>query len=202
MGTSAVVIAADRLLSILALLVVALFCMGLSPLPPKLAPLFRSAVFLGLGALVLGAVLYFMPWRRSLERFFHLNWLERAFEASNRVLSALSRKTLGTAFGFYSLHQAAALFFVDIVLAQAIGLDLPWFQFAAVVAMVRILRFLPITLGGIGVREGLYPLLLAPLGVSFEKSVLLGSLTSLLIIALGLVGAFFELMARREKPSL
>ena len=61
-----------------------------------------------------------------------------------------------------------------IGLARALGLDAPMDVVAASAPLVAVAAFLPITIGGIGVREAGYALLLAPVGVSAAGGIALG----------------------------
>jgi hypothetical protein len=74
--------------------------------------------------------------------------------------------------------------------ASALGLEVPWLALIWLRALVGLLRQLPITFGGLGVREGAFIVLLAPFGVPAEQAFALGLLAftgSLLFAALGAV---------------
>lgn len=81
-----------------------------------------------------------------------------------------------------SLVAIAALSVVTLVawvvsvlgLARALGLDVPMDAVAASAPLVAVAAFLPVTIGGIGVREAGYVLLLAPAGLSTAGGIALG----------------------------
>jgi glycosyltransferase 2 family protein len=54
---------------------------------------------------------------------------------------------------------------------------------------VLIAQVLPISMAGLGVREGAFVLFLGPLGVAKEEAIALGLLLYLLNVAVGLLGA-------------
>ncbi len=62
--------------------------------------------------------------------------------------------------------------------------------------LVSLLTLAPISLNGMGVREGGLVVLLAPLGVAAEEAVTLGLLWMSVFVAAGLVGAGFYLFGR------
>jgi len=80
--------------------------------------------------------------------------------------------------------------------ALGVQVGLPtWFM---VVPLVNLAMLLPISIGGVGVREGMMSLLLAPSGVSPETAVAVGMLTLLTAVACGLVGGMAMLSESRS----
>ena len=61
-----------------------------------------------------------------------------------------------------------------VFLAKALGIDVGLFALATSAPLVAVASFLPITIGGIGVRETGYALLLAGEGVSHSSAIALG----------------------------
>jgi uncharacterized membrane protein YbhN (UPF0104 family) len=59
----------------------------------------------------------------------------------------------------------------------------------AFVPAVAIVQVLPITVGGLGVREGAFVLFLVPLGVPEEKALALGLLVYAINLVVSLLGA-------------
>ena len=60
------------------------------------------------------------------------------------------------------------------VLAWGLRLELPLLTFLVFVPLVSLAAMLPITLSGLGVREGVWAVLLAPFGVSMGEAVVFG----------------------------
>jgi len=71
---------------------------------------------------------------------------------------------------------------------RAIGVDLPYPTYMAVLSITELVRMLPISLGGVGVREGTFVVLLAPFGVSSGRAFMLSFLFYLMLTALGIIG--------------
>jgi hypothetical protein len=66
---------------------------------------------------------------------------------------------------------------------------------------VLIAQVLPISMAGLGVREGAFVLFLGPLGVAHEQAIALGLLLYLLNLAVSLLGApAFAAGGRQRTP--
>lgn len=74
--------------------------------------------------------------------------------------------------------------------ARALGLDgVGWTAVLAFMPAVAIVQVLPITIGGLGVREGAFVLFLHPLGVSSHKAIGLGLFVYMINLVVSLLGA-------------
>lgn len=90
------------------------------------------------------------------------------------------------------------------VLASALGLEAPFDVVAATAPLVAVAAFLPITIGGIGVREAGYALLLAPVGVGAGGAIALGLAQYacfLVVAALGGAILIARMLARPGAPA-
>lgn len=76
-----------------------------------------------------------------------------------------------------------------IPVAHALGLSLSWTVMLAFVPAVAILQVVPVTIGGLGLREGAFVLFLRPLGVSTSQAVALGLLVYAINLLVSLLGA-------------
>jgi len=85
------------------------------------------------------------------------------------------------------------------LVARGIGVRLPLSVWFAVVPLVALAMVLPISIGGVGVREGGLALLLAPSGVPSEQAVAIGLLWFLTTIAGGLIGGLLFLLDRHPQ---
>jgi glycosyltransferase 2 family protein len=83
-----------------------------------------------------------------------------------------------------------ALVLTAVAAAQALGLKPAGLTaLLAFFPAVLIAQVLPISMAGLGVREGAFVLFLGPLGVAKEEAIALGLLLYLLNVAVGLLGA-------------
>jgi len=152
-----------------------------------------SKVALGLSVatlLLLGAVLALAGSRRLGGRLAgHENWL-RFFGAIHlgtrrfreRPLAAL--EVLAAAF----VYQIAVVF-AAFLAASALDLHLGWTAMLAFVPMVAVVQVLPVTIGGLGVREGAFVLFLHPLGVGAHQAITLGLLFYGVTLVASMLGA-------------
>jgi uncharacterized protein (TIRG00374 family) len=97
---------------------------------------------------------------------------------------ALALEVLTTSFT-YQLAVMLAAFFA----ANALGLGLGWTAILAFMPAVAIVQVLPITIGGLGVREGALVLFLHPLDVSTQHAIALGLLVYGINLVVSLLGA-------------
>lgn len=93
---------------------------------------------------------------------------------------------------------SAAFQFADILasffLARAINIDLPLILFLAVFPIVYILTVLPISLGGLGVREGALAYLLTRVGVLPSDAVMLSFMIYLNRVFVSLIGGALQIV--------
>lgn len=86
------------------------------------------------------------------------------------------------------------------VLARAIGQDLPLSVFFGIIPIVYITTILPISLGGLGVRESSLVFLLAHFGVLKSEAITLSFLIYLNQVVVGMLGGLLQLNQSKLKP--
>lgn len=126
-------------------------------------------------------------------------WIFRRLE---EILSALSRidpTTLAVVMILSALAQGVDLM-AAYVLAQALGIELALGFFFIIIPVTYLVTLLPVSLGGIGVREGIFSYLLTRMGVLASDAVTLAFSIYLLRIFVGTLGGVWYLMLR--EPSL
>jgi uncharacterized membrane protein YbhN (UPF0104 family) len=111
---------------------------------------------------------------------------------------AAAAEVLAVAFA-YQLAVALAAYLA----AGALNLDVGWTAILAFMPAVAIVQVLPLTIGGLGLREGAFILFLGPLGVSTSQAIALGLLVYFLNLAVSLLGApaFAAGVRARQVPS-
>lgn len=94
--------------------------------------------------------------------------------------------------------------FLDIVgsyfLAKALHIDLPFYLFLLILPLVYVLTALPISLGGLGVREGVLTFFLIKVGVVASDAVLFAFLIYVNRIAVALAGGVIQFMNKKVRP--
>lgn len=123
-------------------------------------------------------------------------WMREAFprDVMDRLRGALPATIL------LSLANHALLITVNVLLARGLGLATPWAVVASAVPLVLLAAQVPITPGGIGVREAGYVYFLGRVGVAEEAALALALGWAALLYALGLVAAL-GLLADRGAPA-
>jgi uncharacterized protein (TIRG00374 family) len=97
---------------------------------------------------------------------------------------ALALEVLTTSFAYQLAVMLAAFFAAD-----ALGIGVSWTAILAFMPAVAIVQVLPITIGGLGVREGALVLFLRPLGVTTQHAIALGLLVYGINLVVSLLGA-------------
>lgn len=77
-----------------------------------------------------------------------------------------------------------------MIIADSLGVDLKLSQLLFVVPLVYVATVLPISLGGLGVREGVLAGLLTIYGAELQEGVMISLMMLMVLIIVGLVGMF------------
>jgi len=122
----------------------------------------------------IGRRLPFLPAQDKLEKLY-------------RAVGGCGRRALGRALTVSVIFNLVNIL-VNYLIALALGEHLsPWYFFAFV-PLVSFSLTLPISLGGLGVREGTYALLFGQAGVAPEKAVALSLAYYAITVLTGLIG--------------
>jgi uncharacterized membrane protein YbhN (UPF0104 family) len=159
---------------------------------------------LAVGGVLLGAALLaFWIGVGSLDRVLTIvpeGHAARHFIA--QLLPYSMRPSLMTrAVGWSLLVQAGGSLAVALI-ARGFGVVLPLSTWFAVVPLVALAMVVPLSINGVGVREGGLVLLLAPAGVPKDVAVAIGLLWFLATILTGLMGGVLFLLDRRPSASI
>jgi len=188
----------DRILDASALTIVAL--LGLSLLPGALDPRIARVFWAVLGTAGLGCVAAFALVGVILRRRFSYRTRRRLAKLRGagrslarkpaRVLVALA---LGVAFQITLVLLMAQI-------ALACGLFVPLRAWLFAFPLAKLSALLPITQGGIGVREAALAALLAPFGAPAVLTVATGLVWESIIISTGILGGLLSLWTPRPAP--
>jgi uncharacterized membrane protein YbhN (UPF0104 family) len=182
-----VTVVVDRLSGLMVLLSLACVGAALSPIP--LQPWILSGVWGGAGAAVVGLALapWWLAWANRFEKIRQLT--EPALVYLRRTGLVLSTTALSL------IIQAGNVALVWLV-GLAIGAPIPAFYYWIMVPMVTLLTLVPISLNGMGVREGGTILFLAPLGVNHATALSLALLWFSVFTVVSLLGGVLYLFPR------
>ena len=170
----------DRVVGLTALLILAVLTTLLFFRDPNLW--FIPWILVGsLACIVMGAVVFFSTWVRRLFRvdqllgilpFGHLiKKLDEAFLEFRQ-----SKHSVAVALGI-SLVIHVGVILANYLLGLAVGIrTVPIYYYAALIPIILALSSLPISMGGLGVRESLYGILLGSAGAQVSQAVLISLL--------------------------
>jgi len=136
---------------------------------------------------------------------FLAHWLEKIPHSLGRKL-----RDLGDAYwrcpGVLAQAVAISLVFhlmqiwIQILIAEALKFELPWSYAFVFFPLVDIVAMLPVSISGIGLREGSYLFFLGKLGIAADQAIACGIVWLAIVIASGLVGGLvFILYGRRAQ---
>ncbi|MCS6925863.1 MAG: flippase-like domain-containing protein [Candidatus Binatia bacterium] len=91
---------------------------------------------------------------------------------------------------------------LQALLAHALGLAIPFGYLLAIVPVITLLSFLPLSFSGVGIREGGYVLFLAPVGIGTEDALALSLLWTSIMFAAGVVGGICLLVSPPIRTAL
>ncbi len=197
----------ERLTGWLVLPVITLVGLAVNPGLRGLGRASSIAFATAVGTLVLLGVVLALTARRGegLERRLEHNVGWRRFTSAVRFgVHRLTRepvaagRILATGFAYQFIMIGAAL-----MAARALALPAGVGPTAvlAFVPAVLIAQVLPISISGLGVREGLFALFLAPLGVPRSQAIALGLLLYVLNLVVSLLGAPAFAVGNRQRPA-
>ncbi len=139
----------------------------------------------------------FLIWRRLWSQILHRHTKNKGicsfFHTAMRTLETLRASTLGLVLLLSGLFQAADIIMI-FLLSRALRLDLPLIVFFAAIPLVYVATLLPISLGGLGIREGTLVFLLAQYGIAASDAAMLSFLTYLSYVFVGSVGGIVQLV--------
>jgi uncharacterized membrane protein YbhN (UPF0104 family) len=90
---------------------------------------------------------------------------------------------------------------MHVIMGRALSLEVPFSYCIIVYPLVGTFAAIPVSLNGIGLREGGYLYLLAVIGIGSEKSIAFGLLLLLIVALDSLIGGGLFLLQKSAKPT-
>ncbi len=180
---------ADRLAGLVAVVLIGLTALAqrtysLSPVQTGLVAIALSAM--ALAATRIGFAVLHWPGNRIADDHPLTHFLQRLLPYHRHPY------VFWTAIGWSAIVQGLNVVTV-MVLGDALGLELPLVAYCIAVPVVALLTVLPISLNGVGVREGGLVWILSTYGVSEAHGVALGLLWLSVSVVTGLIGGLVYL---------
>ena len=190
----------ERLTGFFVLPVISLVGLVLHPSLLRLGNATRLALALSLATLaaLVGILVVAGSPRMGGRLAGHPSWLR--FVGAVHLGIDRIRRNPGAAVGVLAVAFAYQLTVVTAawVAAQVLGLEVGWVTMLAFIPVVAIAQVIPISVGGLGLREGALVLLLQPVGVGTAKATALGLLLFGINLVVSLLGA--PAFAVRRQP--
>ncbi len=100
------------------------------------------------------------------------------------------------AIAILSLLFQAGMAWINQLLFLSLGVDLPWLELLMIITLISVITMLPVSVNGIGVREGCYVFFFKELGVTSEMAVSVSLLFFFLVTISSLAGGLFWMLER------
>jgi uncharacterized membrane protein YbhN (UPF0104 family) len=155
----------------------------------------------GMIAVALGATAGWLLLPTLLGRAFFLSHKLRAVVEKLVVPYHNAPLVLGRACGVSLLFHFLQIG-LQILLARALYIDTSVWALLVCIPLVSMLSGLPISFGGVGVRESGYVMLLTPLGVERAQALALGLLWSTVVLSANATGGLALVLSAKAQPPL
>jgi uncharacterized membrane protein YbhN (UPF0104 family) len=200
------VVTLDRAIGVFSLCLLALVCTLASPAVRQLVPaLWVIPASLAAIALVL-ALLATRHARALGDRLFSRGLLRRYRDKAILVFNTLRAYRDQKAVLIWAVVLSIGLQLVivtqSVLFATALDLQVPMWQLALIVPVVTLVSLLPVTVNGLGLREGAFAVLGASFGISAADAVALGWLTVAGAVVYGIWGAILHLRGRGRRQAV
>jgi uncharacterized protein (TIRG00374 family) len=199
------IVLVDRGIGLLALVFVAALGSSLAArVSEKFGPLGPGILWTLLGgAMAVSTVAVLMPQAVAATlrplRTLHQEWVEERIDRLTGALSKFRDAPGALLSGFFGavVVQALLVAFYSVI-ATSLQLRIPLAHLAIVVPLSLIVQMLPISLGGLGVREATFAAYFTQLGLPRESGIALSFLGAMVIMLFSLTGAVALLTRKRS----
>jgi len=186
---SAASVVLERLTGFVGLPLITLVALVINPALLRLGTASRLALALSLGPLAgLALFLTVAVNPRLGARLGARRWLGLAVTVHLGLVRLRRHPALAAAIMAAALAYQLTVCLAAWMAAHALGISVGWTVMMAFVPVVAIAQALPLSIGGLGLREGSLILLLGPLGVADSQAVALGLLLYGISLAISLLG--------------
>jgi uncharacterized protein (TIRG00374 family) len=142
---------------------------------------------------------WFLPW--FLDHFFYsdnkihrfLTKLVSPYQHASKVL--VRACSLSFLFHFFQLA-------LQVVVAHALGLEVSVWYLTVCIPLINIMSGLPVSFGGLGVREGGYVMFLGLAGIDGEQALAFGLLWSAIVLSANVTGGLALVLSPATRTPL
>jgi glycosyltransferase 2 family protein len=157
--------------------------------------LFITCVFSLIGAVLLISSSKLLIWAEPWLLKFHLSSITTRFAKIQLLLRkfAQDRKALALSM-WLSLILQLAIVYYHYLIAQQLKIPISYLQLLVFIPIIVVVTLLPISLGGLGLKEGLWVYLFSRIGLTAEQALLLSLSLTFLSWLLSLPGGLILLL--------
>ena len=186
----------DRAAGFISLLAYGSLCILINPISWRGIPLWYSYLALWISIafflwLVFKGDNFYQRYLRPGNRSLFQKALQKAAEFHRSLANSSLRPEAAAKIVLYSLVYAAVIFWIFREVTAAAGYKVGIIPFSALFPLITVGTMLPLTLGGLGIREWLYVEALALVGVPKDQALVISLATSALYLLSNLAGIFF-----------
>ena len=179
----------DRVFNLVGVLLIAYFAIFINYLKSKeyILPIFIITAIVIIAFIVLK---FSIPWLQA----FHTEKknVQRLIRLIVSSYTYLSNSKVNKTMILYSLIYVLNIVVMHYLLSQAMGLNLDFKYYLFFVPIVTAITMIPISFGGLGVREVSFVLMLSQVGVSNEKAIAFSLIMYISILFFSIPGFFFQ----------
>jgi glycosyltransferase 2 family protein len=127
--------------------------------------------------------------------------IARTLEGLKEALGAMSRKKTEATLALLITTSIQGLFiFLNVLIADKIGIHVPVAVWLIAFPLAKMVAFLPLSLGGLGVREGVVAAVLLPFSVPTALAIAQSLVWQTVTFAVGILGGMIALWIGYRKP--
>ncbi|HEY3132671.1 MAG TPA: lysylphosphatidylglycerol synthase transmembrane domain-containing protein [Acidobacteriota bacterium] len=193
----------DRSAGFLALLVIGTTFAAVHSVSVKGVPIFPTVAALT-GVFVLANVVIFSEsLHRWLDSVLRNRGMTRAVERLDAVADGLKTLSKNSDALIKSLLISFGVQFIVVLIVWFVGLALhtqvAFIYFLIFVPLINVITMFPVTINGIGLREGVFYLFFSPVGMSREACISLGLLYYLVVVLTALPGGILYSLYKKQE---
>lgn len=150
--------------------------------------LFLACVVVLVGGVLLIVSPQLLKWIKPWLERLHLNQLIIRFAKIQQLIRQFTHHSaLATSLGL-SLILMLAVVYYHYLIAQQLHISVSYLELLVFIPIVALITLLPISLGGLGIKEGLWIYLFSRIGISMEQALLLSFTMTTLALLISLPG--------------
>ncbi len=193
----------DRSAGFLALLVIGTTFAAVRSVSVQGVPILPSVAALTTMFILANAVVFSESLHRWLDGVLRKRGMTRAVARLDAVADGLKTLSRNSGALVKSLLISFGVQFMVVLIvwfvALALHTEVPFIYFLIFVPLINVITMFPLTINGIGLREGVFYLLFSPVGLSREACISMGLLYYLVVVLTALPGGILYSLYKKQE---